>query len=88
MPTDTDIQHLRILRLLENKPHTSVEIAEHNILCPGKRISELRSWGFAIGMDWVEWRDSEGDGHRIGRYFYVPGQNDLNEKGKGIFSRL
>lgn len=88
MPTDTDIQHLRILRLLEEKPRTSVELAEHNILCPGKRISELRGYGFAIGMDWVVWVDSEGCTHRIGRYFLVPGQNDLNEKGKKIFSRL
>lgn len=88
MPSNTDIQHQLILRLLLTGAKTLRELAQHNILSPGKRISELIEMGFAISKQWIDWIDGNGVSHRVMQYVYLSSQNDLNEKGEKLKKSL
>lgn len=84
----TTTQQLLILNLISEAPKTLRELAKHNILSPGKRISELVALGFGISKERVLWVDSEGVRHKVMRYTRLKNRDLLTIKGELVLSLL
>lgn len=86
MPVHT--QHQLILKLLFKEPKTLRQLTKHNILSPGKRISELIQMGLCINKNWTTWIDDNGATHKVMQYIYLPSQNELNSRGQMLINSV
>lgn len=87
MPVSTEIQYNTILQALMERPHTTTELRDLNVLSPAPRILELRQMGFDIETTRATFFDSDGDAHTVGLYSYFR-SGKLTDKGEHLLESM